>query len=759
MPTKTKDPKSEKGDLPDVDIAKRLKPQKTPETFQPDKTETLVIKYVDKRANEMIKFREQLKLEGRWREADQEYLPHELDFGTTRKRFETDQDTGLRSRMVPVGDITQQWRQASSAPTLLAKIQTALGLIIDQMPEAELVALQKRYQKTTDIAYALWKRNWQISNAKNKLKVLVFDLFKYGWCVQRTFPHKSVIKGRVRVTVDTENPEKDTYEEREIERYNDVDREPLDVFRTYVSEMTKPYDPESQKEDYYEFDMEYDAFMTEYGDYPNAKLVPKNSFFIRNKEESKIKLGGTIRDEENANIKERQDVVTVGIFESQTKDLFVIYIPKHKIPVYVSPLPNDEKYLSLTHTMYIMRSSKLPFGISPWEIIRQNKALYDKMKNMTMDQLVLSIMKSFFYSGTNMNLGDGKIQIIPGEGRQITSSTGKPEIIWNEIPGPGEDSWKGLEAIQAMMDDDSGITPTLEGEITGKTLGEIQLAREAALRRMKTPVDNIAWLIEQDAYLTLSWMSQLYTIPTVKEFTNSQEMLDYEQESMLDHSELFQNNPTDDDPEPKITATYLPQLSLHLEDNKGQLVEGKESRFFQIGHRKGQIHPSMLKWKGLFRVIPRSIIDNSQTLIKANKMEMANLLVPLFSSPLPNAMQQLAKIAQQIVKIQEEDKDDWLPDTWVQFLKQAGQPQQGQPQGQPGGMPGAPAGAPPQGQPGIGAPQGQGQPPQGVPPQGGSMQGSQGMAPPQAPTAVPSGQISGGTPPPSGLGQIFQKKL
>src|ERR1035437_333758 len=192
MATKTKDPKSEKGDLPDVDIEKRLKPQKTPPTFQPNKTETLVIKYVDRRANEMIKFREQLKLEGRWREADQEYLPHELDFGTTRKRFETDQDTGLRSRMVPVGDITQQWSKASTAPPFLSKIQTAIGLIIDQMPEAELVPLLKRYQATTDMAYALWKRNWQISGSKDKLKLTVFNLFKYGWAVQRTYPHKEM---------------------------------------------------------------------------------------------------------------------------------------------------------------------------------------------------------------------------------------------------------------------------------------------------------------------------------------------------------------------------------------------------------------------------------------------------------------------------------------------------------------------------------------------------------------------------------------
>src|ERR1019366_8490101 len=147
-------------------------------------TERVTASYIKKRSGEMIKFRQQLKVEGRWREADQEYLPHELDFGTTRKRFETDQDTGLRSRMVPVGDITQQWRQASSAPTLLAKIQTAIGLIIDQMPEAELVALVKKYEKTTELAYALWKRNWQISQAKEKLKLIIFDLIKYGWAAQ-----------------------------------------------------------------------------------------------------------------------------------------------------------------------------------------------------------------------------------------------------------------------------------------------------------------------------------------------------------------------------------------------------------------------------------------------------------------------------------------------------------------------------------------------------------------------------------------------
>lgn len=726
-----------KGNKPDKDVEKRLKPTKTVLPFSPNTTENVASKYVKRRTAEMIKFRQQLKVEGRWREADQEYIPHELDFGTTRKRFETDQDTGLRSRMVPVGDITQQWRSATSAATLLDKIQTAIGMIVDQMPEAELVPLLKRYQATTDIAYALWKRNWQISGSKDKLKVTVFNLFKYGWAAQRTFPHKYIINKRVRVTVNTENPEEDTFEEREIERYNDVDVQPLDVFRTWIDEMTLPYQPDSMKECYHEVDMDYDTFMTEYGEYPNAKFVPPNSYMHREEEESKIRMGGTIRDETNADIKDRTDIVTVGLFESVRKDLFVIYIPKWNIPVYISPLPNDEGYLSITHTMYILRTAKLPYGVSIWEIIRQNKALYDKFKNCTMDQLLLSIMKSFFYTGTNMNLGDGKIQIVPGEGRQITSSTGKPEIIWNEIPGPGEEAWKGMEALSSMMDDETGITPTLEGEITGKTLGEIQLAREAALHRQKTPVDNIAWLIEQDAYLRLSWMSQLYTIPTIKEFSNTQELMDYEKENELNHSELFQASPTEDDPNPKMTATYLPQLALHLENSDGNLVAGKESKFFQLGHKDKQIHPKKLKWKGIFKVLPRSIIDSSQTLERATKMELANVLIPVLGTELPNGMQLYAKIARQMVKVVEQDEDDWLPDSWIDFLKNGAQPQ---PAGQ-----GNPLATPQGGQP---APAGQ------------TMQGAQGMGAQQAPTVVPRGQVSSATPPQMGKpGGIFQKPI
>jgi len=742
-------PEEKRAKLAAAGVKARIKNKPEELAFKPNETERVVKTYITRRIDEMQDFRRSLNIEQRWREADEEYIPHELDFGTTRKRFETDQDTGLRSRMVPVGDITQQWRQASSAPTLLAKIQTAIGIIVDQQPEAELVAMGKKYQARTALVYAAWKRNWQVTNAKEKLKVSIFDLIKYGWCASRTFPRKVEYDKRILVETDPENPENDRYEEKKLLWFNDVDRQPLSVYNTWIDELAKPYDPYSVNEDYFELDMSFDAATVEFKKYPNWKYVKPDSQMVRANDKKT-----TNRSVPTTESLKRKDIVTVGFFESRHKDMLAIWIPKDGIIVYVGPTPNDDGMLSVIHTLWIMRRSGLPYGVSMWEIIRQNKTLYDKMKNMTMDQLVLSIMKFGFFSGTNTALGDGKMEIVPGQARQLTSSTGKPEVNWMEIPGPGQDSWKGLEAVAAMMDDESGISPALEGEITGKTLGEILHAKDASLKRLKVPVDNICWLIEQDAYLTISWMAQLYAVPQIMEFATEAELQAFEKEEEINHSgPIFGTVGTDEETkEPNVggpfKAQYYPQLALHLEDSQGQLEEGKESKYFQMGENEGQIRPGMLKWRGIFKVLPRSIIDTSQDLIKAMKSEMFNMLVPLFQFP----PELVAKAAKQIILVNEEDYADWLPDAWVQYLETPADEQPQKPQGPP--PPGAAgAGAPSAPPAGQGAAAGNVAPPAGgtMPAPGGpSMQAQSGLTPPQAATIVPGtnmpsiSQLTGG---------------
>lgn len=654
--------KKSKGSPATAGMQKRLKKPDDPKSFNPSSTERIATAYIVRRQEEMADFRRGLGIEQKWQEADEEYVPHELDFGTTRKRFETDQDTGMRSRMVPVGDVTQQWRQASSAPTLLVKIQTAISLLVGQMPEADLVPLLRKFEATTDLAYALWKRNWSVTNAREKLKLVLFDLMKYGWAPMRTAPRTVKYPKRVLVSKDTENPENDKYEEKELTWFEDVDRERLNPYTTWIDEMAKPYDPYTTNEAYTETDMSYDEAKVLFGQYPNFAFVPRNSQLVRNTDKRKSN-----RTDPNQQLKSRQDIVTIGYFESRHKDMYCIFAPGCKVPIYLSPLPNDDGYISINHTLWLLRKGDLPYGISMWEVIRQNKVLYDKMKNMGMDQLVLSIMKFGFFAGTNTALGDGKIDIIPGQARQLTSSTGKAEVNWMEIPGPGMDFWKGIEAVQAMIDTDSGISPTLEGNTPPgpQTLGEILHMREDALKRLKSPVDNISYLVDQDAYLTLSWMKQIYSVPTIKEFASIDEVQAYNKENGVNHYKLFGEQQADGSFKGPYDAHYLPELALHLEDTEGKLTRSKESKFYQVGDQKGQINPKDLGWKGVFKTRPRSIIDSSQELTKASKMELANVLLPLFSEP-PEIV---AKAVQQIVKINEEDPKDWLPDNFLQYLK------------------------------------------------------------------------------------------
>ncbi len=406
----------------------------------------------------------------------------------------------------------------------------------------------------------------------------------------------------------------------------------------------------------------------------------------------------------------------------------MITIPKLNAVLHYCALPNDDGLLSVFDAPWILRNHNSPYGISLWEIIKQKKTLYDKMQNMTMDQLVLSIMKMFFYTGTNNLIGDGKIKIEPGKGVQIVNG----KVDWMDVPGPGKDAFDGMQFLKNGMDDDSGVTPTLQGQVTGQTLGETLAAKEAALKRMKLPVDNIAYAMEQDAYLSLSWMAQVYSTPEVQEFADLKDLAAYNAESGMKPASITPGggfDPLTGAAVGPFQATSYRELNLPLEKKGDKLIESRTERFFQIGT---DIPVDHLFWRGIFEVLPKSIVAGSEALEKQRKMELFNIMAPLLVQP-PEAF---AKPIEQLIKVNEEDPQDWLPTVWLQFLEQDKAGQQPlfiqQPQIDPAtGQPMQPG---QQQQPGMG---------QGVPSNQTSMQGAAGTGQnPGAPTVVPKQQFA-----------------
>lgn len=668
--------------------------------YEPDKERQELWQFIQGRTAKMKTFRKSLRIETEWRDADVEYLPLAYEFANTPKRLELDQDTGLRSRLVPIGSIEDDWRSTNADPTLLVKIQIALSIIIDQNPEAIFEPLNKIFEGRTAIANALWKRSWSVTNAKEVYRLFLFNLFKYGWAVGRTFPKEVKYEKRVLTELNKENPEQNKFVTTENVLFRDVSRENMDPFRTWIDEMTKPYDQFSMNDCYYEIDYGYDAAKAEYEQYKHwDSVVPTYG------PSADEKIGETTKIDQV-----RSDVVTIGIYENRLRDIYAITVPKQGIILYQSPLPNDDGYLSLWHSHLYLRDAKNPFGVSIWRIIKQNKELRDKMKNMTMDQLVLSIMKMFFYTGSSNLFNDGRIRIAPGKGYQIVNG----KIDWLDVPGPGEESWKGLDSLQQQMDSDSGITPTLEGDVTGKTLGEILHAKESALKRLKMPLQNVAFAIEQDAYVSLSWMTQVYSTPEVKEFASPEAVQAYEDETGKTHDMM--QAPQEEGG--SITATYLPQLSLGLSKQGNNIVESKQANFFQVGK---DLPLDNLKWRGIIKVVPKSILAPSLQFEQQRKIEIFNILGPILAQP----PELYAKAATQLLKVNEEDPKDWLPDSWLQTT-------------QPQGAQGQPLFVPNQGATGGGQPTGQ------LPmtPGGQSQQGMTNTKPLSGgPTIVPRSQV------------------
>jgi hypothetical protein len=591
------------------------------------------------------------------RDADKEYIPHNLRENNSKGvMLVQDEVNGLRgSRIVPIGDTTgEEWRSDVSEPMLLSKIQTALAILIDQNPDATFTALNDKFKKTTKFAYNIWRRSWVVAKSQHQMKLVITDLAKYGWAIGRTYPRYIARKGKILTEINDDHPEKNKYEEVEIVQYNDIYRERLDPFKTWIDDMSNLSDPFSTNDWYYEKDYSWDSFVTEFGQYSNLKYVKK---------------GGKVVGEDEAEVTVmRDDIVTVGFYESIDKDLYAVRIPEQDVTLFYSPIPNDQKRLSCWWTIWNIRDAKTPYGIGVYEMMRNNKVLYDRMKNMTVDQLVMAIYPMLFMSGAGGMTNQGTITISPGVIQQKAPGTNIDQVKIDYDPR----GWEATEKIQEQIDEGIGITPTLQGATEAKTLGQSLQDKQGALLRMSNPLKNIAKMLEDEAFISLSWMKQIYSIPEIKRFASEEEIQSYVDETGKLAQNVESTKFNEDGTPSEVRADFYPQIELGMENRDGEMVESKENRFFNLGE---DIPLSFLNWEGMIEIKHDSMLAPTPELERQRKMELFNILSPVIAQ-IAMAVKQdvdlaiaLAKPAYQILEIQNEKPNLWLPDELIKALE------------------------------------------------------------------------------------------
>jgi hypothetical protein len=640
------------------------------EAYNPGEKERELNEHIFMRIDAMKKARKDnlpnldRSIEDIWRDADREYVPHELQFTGDRKRLESEDDTGWRSRRVNLED-PNGWQSNQASPDLYVKVSTAVSILVDMNPEATFIPSSKKYKANTELAYGNWKNSWEVSGAKQQMKNFIFNLSKYGTAYARTYPKQIKMKKSIRTEYYPGSPEKDKYEKKTITKYDDLCRESLNPWQVWHSELATPGDPHSIDDWYFEKDFSKAKFDQLFGEYANAKCVAP---------------GSMVQDEQEEKPKEKpEDTITVGFYEDQVRDLYAIVVPSVKVILYYSPLPNNDGMLSLWMAQWTPRDDRSVYGIGLYEIIRQDSIMFDKLFNMTMDQLALSIYKMFFYKPSNPLGENGQLVVSPGRGYE---SADPNAIKFVDTPGPGDDSWQGLKYIQDRKDIMSGVSQQLTGKFGADTLGQDLQAKEAALERMKTPLDYILDALQQEAFLTLSWQKQILSTPEILEYTDVTVLKAALEEFGLDEQQIQAYMAVEANPNPsqellfadekgKKYANVYRENSYSFEKNQdGELKSSKDTSFYRFGV---DLPTKSLDWKGIVRIEPKSILVPSRELEKKMKLDLFNLVYPAIQTMTqqPTYIPMLILPIKQIIKAYDEDTEDWVDEKALMGLHEA----------------------------------------------------------------------------------------
>lgn len=617
------------------------------------------LKYVrssdDKAASEMFEDRKQylkefrtgLGIEEIWRAADKAYIPHKIKTANSKKVLVSDDELGWRSAPINLNS-EDEWQETSVPPNPYIKIQTALGIIVDRNPAAVLNPGKRQYENNTLLMKNLFERSWDIAMSKKvMLKPFVFNAAKYGIGIGRTYPLNITRDVRDLKKYVPDDPKKNEYDNVTYTYYDDVFRESLNPWTVWLDDCARVGDPFSSNDVIYFKDYSWLKFKQQFGHLKNFKHI-KPTLRVVDDENG-------IQDYDKGTHEGKSAKYTTRVWFWENLDMDLLFIQTDEGVVLVNePLPQapKNKRLSVYSAPWTMRDDKSPYGIGVYEAMRNDQQLYMKIRNMTMDQLVLSIYREFFYTGTESLEGDGQMRTRPGKGRQVADAK---NIKWNEIPAPGIEAWDAQDRQMQRIDDVTGISKSLQGEVTGSTAFEISQARESALKRMKTPLEHITDALEVDAYISCGIIEDMYSVAKIKLIADEKyiEPFELDEYRTVDGERLVEG---------QHYVREMREIPLKLGRNDdGTLTEKENESFFML---KEDDFP----WEGVIRIKGQSIIADSELLERTTTVEMANIIIPLFAAQ----REIVEKPAREIIKAYGKEPEDWLPEAWLTPAVEAG---------------------------------------------------------------------------------------
>lgn len=538
------------------------------------------------------------------------------------------------------------------------KIQTAVSLLVDRNPKYILEADNPKYKATRALLKSLGEKSFMRTNSLGQLKLSIFNQAKRGWFVGRTYNRQIETGGRFLTGVDDRG--RRAYDTRLVKKLDDVQYMNLSNYNTWLDEQTKPEDFYSTRDWMWREVWHIDDLRRVFpeSEFPNMKHVGSGGdtreTIESNEAQSSTEHSG------NSPQSTKPGMTELFFYENHIEDKFIVEM--NNVMVVWEPLPQWNKQLSCTYGYWHLRGDDTPYGIGIVEEMENDEELIDRVLNMDMRQLLLTIAPAGFHNGTD-DPEDENMKITPGVMRRVLDPK---SITFLQIP---EGNGKGLEKVQWLQtkqDDKTGITKAIEGgqvETETGTAFEAGLQREGGLKRLRLPLKSLQYALTREFDNRIALIQQTYSQYDVEELVDQEKINEFLKEVEEDKDSYYIDNEGIPGEEKFYAKKFREEfLSVEQAEN-GEYVESEQEAFFRI-------KPEMLNFKGKASVDIDSLLITSAELEKADTLRMVNLLAPLFAGP----KETNAKLAKQLLQSHGKETDKWLPQDWIDFL--AGKQQQ-----------------------------------------------------------------------------------
>ena len=599
---------------------------------------------------------------GEENEVYEQYLMRKKELRNTRKNVlgldidqmmrDWDEDYFNKIAKIPADELDDN-QQPLAVNNAFGKVQTALGILVDRNPDFRLDERLEKYSANNQLIRALLKKSWQRTDSLFQLQLFVLNMAKRGWGVGRTFHRKLDMEAKFRKAVNG----KEVWEKETITKVDDIAFMNLDNHNVWIDEESRPYDYFSTRDWMWREVWHIDKIRRVFpvAEFPNMKFVEQGG----NVQETPD--GTSQKNDANAQQQQRREdkegMTEVYFYENQFDDMFIVEI--NGVMIIWEPLPQHHKRLSLVTAPWTLRSAETIYGIGVLEAMEKDEQIIDRLLNMNMRQLLLSISPMGFFNGIAGDLDNENFRIKPGKMTQIE---GDPKsITFTKVPAPDGKSIEMIRFVEEKEDATTGITKSLEGsidQIKGQdTAFALGISREAGLKRLKLPLRGLQYAFSWEARNRADLIKQVYSNFEVEHLVSADDVDKYQKEVNENPEFFFQDARG-------LFMKRFPEENLEIEQNdKGTFEESEEKKFFKI-------QPEMLSWEGDVWVDVESMLVSSEELEKLDTTRFINLLTPLVTQLPPEISE---KWVRQTTLAFNKDPKKWVPDNFLQIMQQAQQ--------------------------------------------------------------------------------------